>query len=530
MLVYDDTLIRERGQAVSAPDSAAGTTRRRGVSIGIAAAVLRRRVLWIAGFAIVGALTAFVVGKALTPKYTAEAQLFIDPRDLRVVEKELTAGGQDSTAFMTIVESQAQVITSSKVLGRVIAELDLARDPEFAGQAGPGLIGGLALSLGLTEPPVRDATGGASSVLDALAKRVAVRRTGRTFIVDVTAWSREADKAARIANGVVAAYLAEEAATRADAANRASTGLTSQLVELREAVNRAESRVQAYKADNGLVGTRDTLVSDQQLTQLNAQLATARVRAADAQARVDQLQRIQSSGNDVGATEDALASQAIASMRTQYAELSRKQAELLHDLGPRHPLVTSIASQIQQARRLIDQEIGRYVQAARSDLARAQSTVTMLERSFDTAKNRTVGQAEASIRLRELEREVDASRAVYAAFLVRARETGQQARLDVSNARVITPAVMPLVRSYPAPAKVLAGLGLVAGLLLGIALALGEDWLRRDMRAAASAKAAAAAPPAKPARRGPLPEAIEVLRHSRGSGVTLGHAVQGGLR
>lgn len=515
MLVYDDTFARAPA-APSFAEARLGAPPRRGPSIRSALALLRRRALWILGCALIGASIAVLAGKLVTPRYTAEAQLYIDPRDLRLVDKELTPTGQDATGFMTIVESQAQVITSSNVLGRVVRSLDLAHDLEFTG----GQRGGLLAALGLSRPPPRDPASDAEAALDALDKRVAVRRTGRTFIVDVTAWSRDPERAAQIANAVAAAYLAEEAATRAEAASKASAGLSARLVELREAVNAAESRVQAYKVENGLVGTRDALVSDQQLTQLNAQLASARVRAADAQARVDQLQRIQTSGSDAGATEDALASPAIASLRTQHAELSRRQAELLHDLGPRHPLVTSINSQIGQVRRLIDQESARYGQAARTDLARAQATVAALERSFDSAKGKTVGQAQASIRLRELEREQEASRAVYQAFLVRAQETGQQARLDVGNARVITPAVRPPYPSYPPPARTLALIGLAAGLLLGIGLAVGEDRLRRDMEA--------------PRRTGwaSLPEPIERRPASRLHGHALAHGTNatGGFR
>ena len=478
MLVYD-TLLNRPQTAAPSRDGAEDAGRRGPTLRGVLAA-LRKRAIPIAGCAFAGAILAFGVGKVLTPRYAAEAQIYIDPRDLRLVEKELTPVGQDSVSYLTIVESQAQVITSSNVLGRVVESLGLVHDPEFVPPADSGLLAWLGLS-----KPAQEAGNETAAAIDALSKHVAVRRTGRTFIVDVEATSREPEKAARIANAVVDSYLAEEAATRAEAASRASAGLSARLEELREDVNRAESKVQAYKAENGLVGTRDTLVTDQQLTQLNAQLAAARVRAADAQSRYDQVQRLPKSGLDAGATEDALASQAIISLRTQYAELSRKQTELTHDLGPRHPLVTSINSQVQQSRRLIDQEIGRTVQAAKTDLARAQATVTALEQSFDKAKGRTVGLAQASIRLRELERDAEASRAVYEAFLVRARETGQQARLDFGNARIITQAVKPVHRSYPPPARVLALLGLAAGLALGLAFAFAEEWLRRDLRAAA---------------------------------------------
>ena len=500
MLLYDETNLRARlapPRTYSAPPA-----KHYVVTVRNVLAVLRKRWLWILTCALIGTLVAFLAGKALTPRYTAESQLYLDPRDLKLVDKELTPTGQDSNGYLTIVESQAQVITSSNVLGRVVEKLDLAHDPEFVNRAaGLDLIAKIKIALGLAELPQSDPRADAASALNALSSRVNVRRTGRTFIVDVEAWSREGDKAARIANAVVDSYLAEESANRADSANRASAGLIARLAELRDEVGSAEGKVQAYKAQNGLVGTRDTLVTDQQLTQLNSQLAAARVRAADAQSRFDQLQRSQKAGLDTGATEDALASQTIAAMRTQFAELSRRQAELSHDLGPRHPLVTSINSQVQQSRRLIDQEIARYVQAAKTDLARAQATVSALEQSFDQAKGKTVGMAEASIRLRELERDAQAARAVYEAFLVRARETGEQARLNLNNARVITPAITPVQRSYPPPAKTLALLGLLAGLALGVGASLGEDRLRRDMLAASAADWQAPPEAIAPSRR-----------------------------
>ncbi|GJE26493.1 GumC family protein [Methylobacterium organophilum] len=514
MLLYEDSLPRtspppaaEAGRAPSAW----------GLSLRGVFQILRRRALVILACALACTGIAFLVGKSLTPRYAAGVQLYLDPRDLRLMDKELTPGNQDSTGYMTIVESQAQVITSSNVLARVVASQNLARDPEFVGTGDPGLLGKIGLALGLSQPPVADPGGDAAIALDALQRRIGVSRSGRTFIVEVSVWSREAEKAARLANAVVAAYLAEEAANRADAANRASAGLAARLGELRDAVNAAESKVQLYRAANGLVGTRDSLVTDQQLTQLTAQLATARARATDAKARVDQIERMRKDGLDAGGNEDVLASQAITTLRGQYSELSRRQAELMHDLGPRHPLVSSIQSQVQQVRRLIDQEIGRFAQAARTDLARAQATVKALEQSFEQAKGRTVDVAQASIRLRELEREAEASRAVYEAFLVRARETSEQARLDIGNARVITPAVRPLQRSYPPPAKTLAMLGFGAGLLLGLVLAFGEDRLRREMGASgAQALRRSAAPfPDDP----PRPPLLTAVSTTAGRGV-----------
>ncbi|MBD8904094.1 hypothetical protein MBTS_17895, partial [Methylobacterium bullatum] len=508
MLVYDDPPASGRPGAAEPERSAYR------LSVGGVFSALRRRIVWILACALVLAGLGLAVGKMLTPRYTAEAQIYIDPRDLNLVSRELTTGGQDSNAYQSVVESQTRLITSSSVLRRAVDATGLTKDDEFAGASG-GMVSKIAAALGLGSPAAPpDAEGEANAAIALLQQRLSVRRTGRTYVIDVSVWSRDAAKAARLANAVVAAYLAEDAASRTEAANRANSGLTARLGELRNALNAAENRVQAYRAETGLVGTRDALVSDQQLTQINAQLAAARARVVEAQARVEQSQRIARAGLDAGATDDVLASQTVAGLRGQYAELTRRQAELTNELGPRHPAVTSMVKQVAQARRSIDQEVARFAQAAQTDLAKARATASALEKNFDQAKGRTVGLAQASIRLRELEREAEASRSVYEAFLTRSRETGQQAYLDMGNARVVSAATKPIMRSFPPPARTLMVMGLLAGLGLGAFLALLDDWARfgRPERVSRPARAFAAARAPEQTQAEEAPPAREVPR------------------
>ena len=85
---------------------------------------------------------------------------------------------------------------------------------------------------------------------------------------------------------------------------------------------------------------------------------------------------------------------------------------------------------------------------------------------------------DAMIGLRELERSVDASRAVYQSFMARARQANEQSNMDRVNARIISHAEPPLNRSWP-PRAALLGLALVGGLGLGSSLALARDHFDR---------------------------------------------------
>jgi len=143
-------------------------------------------------------------------------------------------------------------------------------------------------------------------------------------------------------------------------------------------------------------------------------------------------------------------------------------------LGARHPAVIEVQAQADRLRRMIDEEVNRTAQSARSEYESSRANEDALARSLEALKHNALVTNEAMVTLRELERDVQASRAVYEAFLVRARETGEQERLDTKNIRVISRADPPLNRSFPPSNLMLA----LAGLVLGVGAGVGITLLR----------------------------------------------------
>src|SRR3984893_730759 len=95
--------------------------------------LLWRRKVAIVAAALICACAAVMIGKSLTPRYAATAQLYVDPRELQLVDRELTPRSQDIAGLSMGVESQARVIHSHNVLLRVIHDCHLDKDPEFGG-------------------------------------------------------------------------------------------------------------------------------------------------------------------------------------------------------------------------------------------------------------------------------------------------------------------------------------------------------------------------------------------------------------
>ena len=283
-----------------------------------------------------------------------------------------------------------------------------------------------------------------------------------------------------LANAISSAYLAESKKSQATAARRATSDLSGRLKELQERLRNAENALAVYKAQNNFVGTQDTLISDQQLSASNQRLAAARALTLDAQARYDQIEASRRASTDAGAIPEALQSPTIANLRAQYAEARKRYAELTSELGPLHPSLRQMEKQVEDLRRTINEEVERFAQSAKNDLTRARDYEASLNKALEAQKRQSVQLSQASVRLRELERDVEASRDVYQSFLKRSRETEEQESLNTSSARIIGEATVPQRRTFPPAMSLLAMIGFVLGALAASAWIVAADRLPPD--------------------------------------------------
>jgi uncharacterized protein involved in exopolysaccharide biosynthesis/Mrp family chromosome partitioning ATPase len=502
MLVYD----RPINQAT--PDDRAVSRPQAGFSVFELARVLWRRKNAIVVAALISACAAVAIGKSLTPRYTASAQLYVDPRELQLVDRELTPRAQDVSGLAMVVESQSRLITSNPVLLQAIQNTGIDKDPEFGGDS-RGILSSLLGLFGLELHSGGESKLGSMAALDALNRHITIKKSDRSFIVDIEVWSHDPAKAALLANAIANAYLAESKDTQATAARRATRDLSGRLTELKERLRNAETVLATYKAQNNFVGTQDALLSDQQLSASNQRLAAARAQTLDAQAKYDQIEASRRAAADAGAIPEALQSPTIANLRSQYAEARKRYAELTAELGPLHPSLRQMEKQVEDLRRTVNEEVDRFAQSAKNDLTRARDYEASLNKALETQKHQSVQLSQASVRLRELERDVEANRDVYQAFLKRSRETEEQESLNTSAARMTGEATVPQRRAFPPSMSLLAMLGFLLGALAAAGWIVATDQLppEKTKPEPNSSEAATAAPaPKQPAGNPPARE------------------------
>ncbi len=469
----------QAGGAMLRPDLAGA-----GVDLADIVAILRRRA-WMIALALMAttglALAYLVVTK---PLYSASVSFLVDARSRPPIGSEAQPPPQTPDA--ALVESQVKLIASDTVLRRVVEWEKLDADMEFAPTT-PGLRTRLFALVGLA----RIDSGPADlklRALDALQRAVTVKRSERTYVIDVEVATREPDKSARIANAIARAYIADLQAASAASAERSETWLRGRLAELQGRVEAAERRAQAFREENGLVNANGKSVSELELADLSAQLTAARARASETRARWEQTRRLSAGGRTPDGVGDGLKSGVMERLRQQQAEIIRQESNFRTTLGPRHPAYIEVQQQLADTNRLIQEEARRLVDVARSEHDSARTQEKALETRLSEAKGQSATDGKALVRLREFEREVEASRIVYEKFL-RARETVKEDTLETPLARVISPAVAPLAPSSPKKVAILA-MALAAGLGFGIGAALAVDFLdpaspvRRERRGA----------------------------------------------
>ena len=409
---------------------------------------------------------------AFTPTaYTATVSILVDARPRAPVGSD-PAANANATADTVLVESQVKLFTSDTVLRRVVQREGLADDPDFA----PTRVGLRTRLMGLFGlGSGANAEDRATKAVLTLARAVVVKRSERTYVIDVDVSAGDPAKAARLANSVADAYLADQVDARASLVRRDAKWLNQRIGELQARVQEAENRAQTYRAEHGITDANGKSVGDQELADYATELGKARARTIDAKTRWERFQQLASSGKINDIPIEATKSAVLDKLRGQYADLTRQEANLRTTLGDRHPAMVEVQNQLRDTRRSIADELKRLSDVAGAEYQVARAAEAENAKRVEDARRATNSRNQTSVELRELERDVDASRSVYEKFL-RARETMDEDSGDGPAARVIAPALAPVAPSSPKTMAILFA-SIASGLFAGVGIALFNDYM-----------------------------------------------------
>ena len=417
-----------------------------------------------------------------TPRFTAVATLMVDAKQADLIQQRPAVS--DAQIENALIESEVEVLRSAGLARKAVAELGLANDPAFVGR--PSAFSRLAFLLRRPIPPQPDdasrSTAGQDRLVQQFLGAVAPHRVGLTYVIEIDATASTPALAARLANGLMHAYLADQIGLRDASARQAADWQDARLAELRDKALLADQQVQAFKSRSGIVDTGRGLLSEQQLTELNSQLIAARGRTAEAAARLDRIRQMTRPGNKADiAVSDVLKSPVIDGLRERYLNDAQRVAEWSARYGGGNGAVVQLRKEMAQLQASIDSEGRRIEQTVESDLAVDRAGEAAIKGQLDRLVQQSASTDTARATLRSLQSSADTYRSLYSAFLQRALQTAQSESFPIADARVVTQARPPLAKSKPQGKLILAG-AVVAGLGIGFAIGLLREALDRRLR------------------------------------------------
>lgn len=463
----------------------------------------RRKALVLATITLATLATAIVVFQ-LTPRYSASARILVGAPKAQIVDIEDVLGGLGTDRLA--VRSEAEILGSRALAAKVVEALDLTARPEFNPSLRPPSLlsaldplGWLVERLGDLVPedwrgdrPDAGSTG-TETTPDALERRaktaaqnalqgaLSVEVVDRSRVISVTATSEDPELAAAIANALSDLYLLEQLEAKFEATKRATEWLSERTRELRGQVEASERAVEAYRQQHGLVRSGNTTVTGQQMSEINTQLILARTQTAEAGARLRQVRALLDSEGGVESAAEVLASPLIQRLRERETDVARRAAEMATEYGPRHPKMITIKAELDDLRTRVKAEVGKIVRGLGNELEVARTRERTLERNLEKLKAENATNDSAQARLRILEREAAANRALFETFLARWKETGRQDEIQHADARIISRAEVPGHPSSPRK-KLIVGVALVASGFLALILAHLVELLDRGFR------------------------------------------------
>jgi len=417
---------------------------------------------------------------AVPAPYVGKAILKIDTRKFQLFQQQAGTLGDQMIDAGADVEGHLEALKSENLALKVITEFHLADDAEF------GLAAAIPIISNLIE--TRNPESEAWRIRNALRvfeKRYTVDRQG-VFLIAISFESANAERSAQIANTIAQSYITEQLDTKYEVTRQGSKFLERRISELRDQLSAAEKAVIDYKAEHKIVDAGNgRLTTEQQATDLSNRLTAARTKSSEMRAR---LGRIDAALNDpantniINATADeALSNQLIVKLRTQYLDLTTREAELSEKYGNDHLAVVSVRDNMRRIRASILSELRRLREAYKSDYEFAQQSEELIKKQLQGAIAESHSTNEAQVKLANLETSAATFKTLYDNFVRRYAEASEQQSFPYTEARLVTEAVPPVKRTYHKSLLIVAMtpfLGLVFGIGLGALL----DFLDRGFR------------------------------------------------
>jgi len=414
-----------------------------------------RAALAVAGGVLLLIMSASVLLWFLLPNYAATAAVVLDVKSPDPIAGMVLPGMNVSSYMGT----QVEVLQSDRVALRAIDALHLDQDRE------------------LHEDWVSD-TGGRGDFRAWLAERIVRKldaKPGReSNIINIKYTAHDPERAARIANAFVDAYIDVTLQLRVEPAIQYNAVFDDRSRQLRDALESAQSRLSAFQREHGILASDERVdVENQRLQELSAQLVLLQGAAAEASSRHQQAH----SGG--GPMPETLTNPVVAALSAEQARQQAQLQQLSARLGDQHPQVIELKANIDELNARIAAASQRVASSLSVNDNVNQERLKQARAAVDEQRARLLKLKAQRDDSEVLQRDVENAQKAYDAVATRVNQTRIESQNTQTNVSVLKRATPPPFPS--SPNLLLNGVaGLLLALLIGAMTAVMRE--QRDPR------------------------------------------------
>ncbi len=339
------------------------------------------------------------------------------------------------------------------------------------------------------------------------SSKMKVKQFGNTNLAVIKFQTHGADTSAQLANAVAEEYVNYTLYLGKEDALKTKEFIEEQLKKVEAELKKSEDELKKFKQETGIFlldETAKNLITN--ISALEAEKSDVETEIASLKIQLANLRQQASSGRGefgkykrIASLPELSSNPYIQELKSRLTELEIQRAKLLEEYTESHPDVVQVERQIEATREQLREAIGKIVKEGPSvsdpifqkivgGIIESQSKISALEGKL-RALERLIEEEDAKlkslpgheVRLAELQRRVDAGRAVYSMLLSKLEEARIAAAKQTSDAKVIDPAYPP--GSPVKPRKRLnVILGLILGLMMGVGMAFVVEYMDTSVR------------------------------------------------
>ena len=431
--------------------------------VGLLKSVWRGKWLILACMLVAVFVGSFYAWRVVTPKYVATATLVLDVNQQQVVDLGSVIGGSSNTNLA--MNTEMVVLSSRRVLERVVNELKLNLDPEFnaALREVPryslsnitarlrGLVYGVQPSVDV-DPTDEQSINGAVA---ALRSKVDADFLPATYVFRIQVTTESPNKSKQIVNSVAEAYIADQVNVKFETTDNATAWLSARVVELEGEIAERQDAIKQMRANMQLVTPEGLELLNQRVRDLRDRMERGQESLKASRDRLPLLEEARDSGDP------------------------QRIAAAFND-----PILTRLANQSgggdDNARDTLLSRADSLLTAVRNEITRLEPQVNSLETSLVAAEAEMDGEYDKLVRVQQAERELQGTQTLYDTFVTRLKETSLQRGLQQADSRVLSPATGGRLVEPNKP-RILMMAAILGG-ISAVALILARQYLHSGFR------------------------------------------------